>query len=68
MQARSGIAAFTLLDAKGECHMKKISIKPNEVVAEFGCDRWGAQATRSDCAFQAFRSITWPFAGWLKHD
>lgn len=37
--------------------MKKTSIKPNEVVAEFGCDRWHAQATRSDCVFQEFRSI-----------
>lgn len=37
--------------------MKKTSIKSNEVVAEFGCDRWGAKATRSDCAFQEFRSI-----------
>jgi hypothetical protein len=57
VQARSGIAAFTLLDAKGECPMKKTSIKPNDAVAEFGCVRWGAQATRSDCAFQEFRSI-----------
>jgi hypothetical protein len=37
--------------------MKKTSIKPNDAVAEFGCVRWGAQATRSDCAFQEFRSI-----------